>query len=47
MLLPLSEQLDFILDVTSFKSKAAWAEDPYKEVPTKVKSAFTRCAATG
>ncbi|GFR43759.1 hypothetical protein Agub_g4871 [Astrephomene gubernaculifera] len=36
------EQLDYILDVTSFKSKAAWAEDPYKEVPTKVKAAFTR-----
>ncbi|EFJ40860.1 DNA replication factor C complex subunit 1 [Volvox carteri f. nagariensis] len=36
------EQFDFILDVTSFKSKAAWAEDMFKDVPTKVKSAFTR-----
>ncbi|GIL46547.1 hypothetical protein Vafri_3526 [Volvox africanus] len=36
------EQFDFILDVTSFKSKATWAEDTFKEVPTKVKSAFTR-----
>ncbi|GLC37764.1 hypothetical protein PLESTB_001474400 [Pleodorina starrii] len=36
------EQFDFILDVTSFKSKAPWAEDTFKDVPTKVKSAFTR-----
>ncbi|GIL93301.1 hypothetical protein Vretimale_15681 [Volvox reticuliferus] len=36
------EQFDFILDVTSFKSKATWAEDAFKDVPTKIKSAFTR-----
>jgi hypothetical protein len=31
--------------VTSFKSKDVWAADTYaKEVPAKVKSAFTRCA---
>ncbi len=36
------EQFDYILDVTSFKSKALWAEDTFKDVPTKVKSAFTR-----
>lgn len=36
------EQFDYVLDVTKFKSKAGWAEDPMKEVPTKVKSAFTR-----
>ena len=32
----------FILDVTQFKSKAPGMEDPYKNVPTQVKSAFTR-----
>jgi len=32
----------FILDVTQFKSKAPGMEDPYKNVPTAVKSAFTR-----
>mgnify|MGYP001806790264 CR=1 FL=1 len=36
------DQFDFILDVTKFKSKAEWAEDPMKEVDTKTKSAFTR-----
>ncbi|KXZ52854.1 hypothetical protein GPECTOR_8g236 [Gonium pectorale] len=36
------EQLDYIVDVTSFKSQAAWAKDRFKEVPAKVKSAFTR-----
>lgn len=37
------EQFDYVLDVTKFKSKSPWAMDVYKEqVPTKVKSAFTR-----
>lgn len=36
------EQYDFVLDVTKFKSKAPWAEDPTKDIETKVKSAFTR-----
>lgn len=39
------EQFDYILDVTSFKSKAPWAADLFKDVPPKVKAAFTRCAA--
>jgi replication factor C subunit 1 len=36
------EQLEFVMDVTKFKTRSPWGEDPYKEVPTKVKSAFTR-----
>eukprot|EP00775_Hariotina_reticulata_P011005 gene11005-11159_t len=36
------EQYDYILDVTKFKSKGAWAEDPLKGIETKTKSAFTR-----
>jgi replication factor C subunit 1 len=36
------EQIDYVVDVTSFKTKATWGEDPMKEVETKVKSAFTR-----
>jgi replication factor C subunit 1 len=36
------EQFDFVLDVTKFKSKAEWAEDPMKDIDTKTKSAFTR-----
>lgn len=36
------EQFDYVLSVTSFKTKGSWGEDPMKEVPTKVKSAFTR-----
>ena len=41
---PCREQFEYILDVTSFKSKDVWAVDTYaKEVPAKVKSAFTRC----
>jgi hypothetical protein len=31
-----------VLDVTKFKTKAEWAEDPMKDVDTKTKSAFTR-----
>lgn len=38
------DDVDFVLDITKFKSKAAWAADPFKEVPTAVKSAFTRSA---
>ncbi len=41
------EQMEYILDVTSFKSKGPWAEDPYKEVPAKVKAAFTRWGSGG
>jgi replication factor C subunit 1 len=36
------EQFDYVLSVTSFKTKGSWGEDPMKEVPTKVKSSFTR-----
>ena len=36
------DDFEYMLDVTRFKSKADWAADPYKGVPTKVKSAFTR-----
>lgn len=36
------DDLDFTIDVTKFKTKAAWGEDPMKIVPTQVKSAFTR-----
>lgn len=39
------DQFDYVLDVTKFKTKAPWGEDPYKDVPTKVKTAFTRCVA--
>ena len=38
------DDFEYVLDVTKFKSKAEWAVDPYKGVPTKVKSAFTRRA---
>ncbi|EIE19443.1 RFC1-domain-containing protein, partial [Coccomyxa subellipsoidea C-169] len=36
------DELDFVMSVTHFKSKAEWSEDPMKGVDTKVKSAFTR-----
>ncbi|KAG2439222.1 hypothetical protein HXX76_004584 [Chlamydomonas incerta] len=36
------EQFDYIMDVTSFKSKSPWAADLFKDVPPKVKAAFTR-----
>ncbi|KAK9807239.1 hypothetical protein WJX73_001054 [Symbiochloris irregularis] len=36
------EDLDFVLDVTKFKTQAKWGEDPFKGVPAQVKSAFTR-----
>jgi replication factor C subunit 1 len=36
------EQFDYIMDVTSFKTKAPWGADPVKDVPRKIKSAFTR-----
>ncbi|KAK9914951.1 hypothetical protein WJX75_002807 [Coccomyxa subellipsoidea] len=36
------EELDFVMSVTHFKSKAEWSEDLMKGVETKVKSAFTR-----
>jgi replication factor C subunit 1 len=36
------EDIDFIADVTKFKTKGAWGEDPWKAVETVVKSAFTR-----
>lgn len=35
----------FILDVTQFKSRQPALEDPYKNVPTTAKSAFTRPAS--
>ncbi len=37
------DDLDALIDLTKFKTKAAWAEDVYKtKVPTAVKTAFTR-----
>ena len=36
------EDLDSIIEITKFKTKAAWGEDPYKAIETSVKSAFTR-----
>jgi len=36
------DDLDFVIDVTKFKTKAPWGEDPYKSVETATKSAFTR-----
>lgn len=38
------EDLDFLIDVTKFKTKADWNEDPMKDIPPGVKSSFTRCA---
>jgi hypothetical protein len=38
------DDLDYLLDVTKFKTKGAWNDDPLKGVPTALKSAFTRCA---
>lgn len=37
------DDLDYLLDVTKFKTKGAWNDDPLKGVPTALKSAFTRC----
>ena len=37
------EDLDYVLDVTKFKTKGPWNDDPLKNVPTALKSAFTRC----
>ena len=34
--------MDFILDVTHFKTKAGWGTDSLKELPTATKSALTR-----
>ncbi len=39
------DDLDYVLDVTKFKTRGNWNEDPLKSVPTALKSAFTRCAA--
>lgn len=36
------DDLDFVLDVTKFKTAKEWGADPYKDVPAVVKSAFTR-----
>lgn len=36
------EDLDFVLDVTKFKTKAPWGEDPWKPVPPATKAALTR-----
>eukprot|EP00892_Ulva_mutabilis_P010717 jgi/Ulvmu1/8017/UM004_0254.1 len=36
------DDLETILDITKFKTQAAWGKDPMKDVETKVKSAFTR-----
>jgi Replication factor RFC1 C terminal domain len=36
------DDLDYLLDVTKFKTKGAWNDDPLKGVPTALKSAFTR-----
>lgn len=36
------DDIEFITDVTKFKTKGAWADDPFKSVESTVKSAFTR-----
>lgn len=36
------EDIEFITDVTKFKTNGNWGEDPFKAVETQVKSAFTR-----
>ena len=36
------EDIEFVADVTKFKTRGAWGADPYKTVETLVKSAFTR-----
>ncbi len=36
------DDFEFVLDVTKFKTSKEWGADPYKDVPTAVKSAFTR-----
>jgi hypothetical protein len=36
------EDLDFVLDVTRFKTKAPWGQDPWKPVPPATKAALTR-----
>lgn len=36
------DDFEFLLDVTKFKTAKPWGADPYKDVPTAVKSAFTR-----
>ena len=38
------EDLDFLVDVTKFKTKGDWNEDPMKDIPPGVKSSFTRFA---
>lgn len=36
------DDLDFVLDVTRFKTREAWGEDPWKPVDPQTKSALTR-----
>lgn len=36
------EDLDSMIELTTFKSKSPWAENVYSKVPTAVKTAFTR-----
>jgi len=36
------EDIEFITDVTKFKTKGSWGEDPFKAIETQAKSAFTR-----
>jgi hypothetical protein len=36
------EQLDYVLDVTTFKSKSPWNADPLAEVAPTTKAALTR-----
>ncbi len=36
------EQLEFVLDVTSFKTPNAWGGDPLLGVPPPVKASLTR-----
>lgn len=38
------EDLDYVMDVTKFKTKGNWNPDPMGGVPTALKSAFTRHA---
>ena len=38
------DDLDFLIDVTKFKTKGSWNEDPMQGIPPAVKSSFTRLA---
>ena len=39
------DDIDFLLEVTKFKTRAPWLVDPMKDIETQTKSAFTRWGA--